>query len=161
MEILQKELANTVKELFLLSFIDQDSSRYREQIAIRRHCSDGDCYYGYLWDFLKNKKPKTEKYCFQFLSSKQKLYLFWDSHSKDRIYITDYWKYPKESVIELSGIEFVQYSNTFPEDIYLFDDSFFWSIAFTHEYSDKGRRMCFLTRVANVSTGTVRDDNYC
>ena len=69
----------------------------------------------------------------------------WDVNSKDYIFIPDYWKYPKEAVLSISVEEFKKIKDTLPEDVYLYDNSFSWSIALTHEYSDEDERYCYFT----------------
>ncbi len=45
--------------------------------------------------------------------------------------------YPVRALASVTSEEFLALRDTFPEDIYLFDDSFSWTVIFTHEYRDK------------------------
>lgn len=54
--------------------------------------------------------------------------MFWDIHSKDRIFIPNYWKYPKEAFLKMKVEEFLENMNNLPEDIYVVDDT----IGFSH-----------------------------
>lgn len=58
---------------------------------------------------------------------------FWDIHSCERILIPDYWKFPKKSCLELNFNDLCSNRKFLPEDIYIFDRSFKWTIVFTHE----------------------------
>lgn len=61
------------------------------------------------------------------------VFVFWDNHSCDRILIPDYWKFPKESCLRMKYGDLCRNKIYLPEDIYIFDNSFQWTIAFTHE----------------------------
>ena len=65
----------------------------------------------------------------------------WDIHSCDRIFIPDYWKFPKNAVLFADA-----WKDTFrrelPEDIYVFDDTLSWSVIFTHETDEKAESYC-------------------
>ena len=62
-----------------------------------------------------------------------------------RILIPDYWKYPKESVLKMTSQEFMRNRDSLPDDIYVMDDTFEWSIAFTHEEDAQQKRFCLFT----------------
>ena len=76
------------------------------------------------------------------------IYVMWDIHSKDYIWIPDYWKYPKNAVLQMEPSDFENTMDTFPEDVYVFDLSFTWVIALTHEESRPGRRFCLECRIS-------------
>ena len=65
---------------------------------------------------------ELEKYCMDILSSKSEFYMVWDVLSSEHVYIPNYYKYPIESCLKLSFQEYLEKADTFPEDIYLFDD---------------------------------------
>ena len=56
----------------------------------------------------------------------------WDIHSAERIFIPNYWKYPKECILYVEMWSEDMYKEL-PEDIYIFDDTFTWSAIYTHE----------------------------
>ncbi len=72
--------------------------------------------------------------------------MLWDLHSNERIYVADYWKFPKEAVLLLSATDLAAGLDFLPDDIYVFDRTFDWSIVFTHEYTADQRRYCRLTK---------------
>lgn len=146
MEILTADTAMQIKKRYILAFIDVDSAYYRDYIEKRTVFSDGLCYTGYLWDCLRNKSLMSEDECIHYIKCKKTIYCFWDIHSKDRILIPAYWKYPKDSVLKMTSKEFMQNRESLPEDIYVTDDTFEWSIAFTHEEDTQQKRFCLFTK---------------
>ncbi len=65
----------------------------------------------------------------------------WDVLNSEYILNPNYYKYHKEACLKLSFQEFQEKADTFPEDIYLFDDTFTWCVILTHE-DDGKRRYC-------------------
>ena len=138
-----KEVSDYLRELYILSFVNTNVNGYVENIQKRYESSDGQYYCGYLWDYLKQKQRISLEKCLSFLSEKKNVYVLWDIHSKDRILIPDYWKYPKESVVQIFEGVTLEVIKTFPEDVYFFDDSLSWTIAFTHEELKTNKRICY------------------
>ena len=141
MQIIEGKEYFLIKQLFIDHFIDQNSSFYFERIKEKHRFSDGLFQTGYLWDCLNEYNRKTEKFCIDVLSNKDKFYVMWDVLSSEQIHITNYYKYPQHACIKLSFEEFSEKASTFPDDIYLFDDTFTWCIIMTHE-DDGKRRYC-------------------
>lgn len=142
MKIIIGNEAILLRKKYITSFIDTNSTYYNQKIKKQVMFSDGICYEGYLWDCLRNKFMMSEKACVQYIQNIEKLYVFWDIHSKDRIFIQNYWKYPKNAVLEIGSKEFSQKIHTFPEDIYIVDETFEWSVIFTHETNLNEERYC-------------------
>ena len=141
MQILEGNEYSTIRDLFIEQFVDQNSNFYLEHIKKKHNFSDGLFQTGYLWDCLKEHHKKTEKYCMDILSSKSEFYVVWDVLSSEHVYIPNYYKYPTESCLKLSFQEYLEKADTFPEDIYLFDDTLTWCVILTHE-DDGKRRYC-------------------
>lgn len=148
MEVLITDEATQIREKYIRAFVETTSSYYRNYIKKCMLFSDGLCYTGYLWDCLKNKMPIPEDQCIRCIEIRNTIYCFWDIHSKDRILIPNYWKYPKHSVLKMTPQEFFIHMKSFPEDIYITDDTFEWSIAFTHEEDAQQKRYCLFTQVS-------------
>lgn len=145
MEIIIGDKAKYLRKKYIECFIDTNLDYYINRIQKKSVFSDGICYTGYLWDCLKNKFVVSEKECFVYIKNMEFIYIFWDIHTNDRIFIPDYWKYPKEAFLKMKYNEFVRDINTFPEDIYVVNDTFEWSIAFTHETNIQRERYCLFT----------------
>ena len=145
MTILPKDQAETIRQLYIETFVDTEMDFYINNIQTLKEFSDGMRYTGYLWDCLKNAKSKSKFFCNDHLGRQGELYVFWDLHSKDRIFIENYWKYPIDSVLRMNYDELRKLENDLPEDIYIFDDTFEWSIAYTHEDDLKGNRLLYFT----------------
>lgn len=69
----------------------------------------------------------------------------WDIHSCDKILIPNYWKFPKTQVLYTDGWKEI-FKNDLPEDIYVFDETFCWSVVYTHETDEDDKRYCLLVR---------------
>lgn len=141
MQIIEGKEYFAIRELFIEHFINQESSFYLERIKKKHRFSDGVFQTGYLWDCLKEYNPKTEEFCIDVLSNKDDFYVIWDVLSSEHICIPNYYKYPPEACLRLSFQEFLEKANTFPEDMYLFDDTLTWCVIMTHE-DDGKRRYC-------------------
>lgn len=55
------------------------------------------------------------------------------NHSCERILIEDYWKFDKDSVIEIDFNVLLEGEAYLPEDIYIFDKNMTWTLIKTHE----------------------------
>lgn len=95
----------------------------------------------YVWDCLKNPTIKSEKTINNIIDNlhSRSIYVMWDIHTKERIFIEDYWKFDKRSVLKISADIFLKGEKYLPEDVYIFDDSMEWSIIKTHEEIDDER----------------------
>lgn len=138
--VITGKAAATLRENYINTFIDRSLTYYREYIQQLKKYKDGECYFGYLWDCLRNASTITETQAFEKLQTNiAPLYVMWDIHSCEKIFIPNYWKYPKSSVIQVSTDELGKYLNTFPEDIYIFTPEYSWTISLTHEYIGQDR----------------------
>lgn len=132
-----------IKNLYYLSFVDFDSVRFQKSILELKSFSDGMHYSGYVWDFLKKASIVKEKTCLNILrDSKVSLMVFVDNHSVEKAVDSNLWPENKTRVLEFSSKVLIENIFNLPEDIYVFDASFSWTIVFTHEYLDKNRRYC-------------------
>ena len=141
MVILDLEKSNALRAKFIQSFINTESSYYKEKIKCMKEFSDGLCYVGYLWDCLLNPKVVSENEANQVLQEKNNIYIMWDIHSHDRIFIPNYWKYPKSSILS-EKVWKEELKHELPEDIYIFDDSFSWCVIYTHETDLNNNNFC-------------------
>lgn len=146
MRILSGAAANDIRDVFLSTFIDMECSYYKDRIANMMQFSDGMCYTGYLWDCMINKERVSRQYAVNMMeASLGTIYILWDIHSRERIRIPDYWKYPKSSVLCINSAEICATISTLPEDCYFFDESLSWAFALTHEESKPGKKLCYLS----------------
>lgn len=141
MEIILDNDADKIRQTFIEKFVNRETQTFKK-ISKRRLCSDGYCYTGYLWDTLKSVRVCSEKFVESGLEKLSRFYILWDIHSKDFIFIEDYWKYPKEAVLSLNFGEFIKIKKDLPEDIYIFDGTFNSGYVLTHEYLKKDKRYC-------------------
>ncbi|MBO5417688.1 MAG: hypothetical protein J6A50_03665 [Clostridia bacterium] len=134
-----------IRNKFTNIFINKESPYYLNLIEKMEMYCDGLCYDGYLWDCLENFKVISEKDANEMIKEKERIFVMWDIHSCQKIFIPDYWKFPKESVLCIEKWD-EAIKKELPEDIYLFDESFQWSVIFTHEDDSDGERYCLLAR---------------
>lgn len=134
------------REQYIKKFIKSTQTGYVENIGTYELYSDGYCYSGYLWEYLKRIRVVSERFCFDWLNNyaQDKIFILWDIHSKEKVFVDDYWKYPKHSILEICKDEFNSIVDLLPEDIYIYDKSYEWTIALTHEWIDDNRRYCLL-----------------
>ncbi|MBQ9990736.1 MAG: hypothetical protein IJP31_07330 [Lachnospiraceae bacterium] len=63
----------------------------------------------------------------------EEVFVFWDIHSKERIWSRYYWKFDKDAVLKIKYSTLLAGERYLPEDIYIFDCSFSWTLIQTHE----------------------------
>lgn len=136
-----KEDSYLFRNSYISKFVNTNSEHYKKYIESVKEYSDGTCYTGYLWDCLINPvvisiEDVTGKY--SFLGN---VLVFWDIHTKDRILIDDYWKFGKDTVIEIAFNTLLDNLNYLPEDIYICNRSLDWTLVLTHE-DNNGKRIC-------------------
>ena len=141
MQILEDRKAEAYRKLYINKYINTDSKYYIERIENLRLFSDGLCYIGYLWESLKSPIFIHEEQIEQYRSKLKQVLIFWDNSSKDRIYIKDYWKFGKKTMVRVDYNLFLDHANFFPEDVYLTDETLQWTIVFTHEDDINNRRL--------------------
>lgn len=128
MNILTGTEYEEIKQLFIMSFT--------------RNTSTCDEHYNYFWEQLIEYNRKSERFCWDYLSSKNNIYIMWDTLDNFEFKNDKYWKYPRYSIVCATSKELYDKRDTFPEDIYIFDASLEWTIIFTHEHLDKNKRYC-------------------
>lgn len=139
--ILDSTKSDTLRCEYIKNFINTSSLYYKENIERKILFSDGLYYTGYLWDCLLKPTVISECKANQFLQGKRRMFIMWDIHSCERILIPNYWKFPKTKIISTdAGIE--SFKHDLPEDVYIFDDTFSWSVIYTHETDEKEDRYC-------------------
>lgn len=156
MKIFDEQQSFDIRNKFVNCFINKNTDYYANNINSLQTFKDGECYMGYLWDCFNQFEQKNESICMCSLKKVDEFYLMWDIHSCERIFVPNHWSYPKKSVILLSYDEYVDLSKTFPEDIYLFDKTFSWCCALTHEEDEDGKRYCLFASCNTEYSSTCR-----
>lgn len=147
MIILDTPQSEMLRSKYIQNFVDTTKNYYVELIEQKTQFSDGLCYTGYLWDCLKNPQVLSEEEAAVILQEKRNIYIMWDIHSCERIFVPNYWKYPKTSVLCVNTwSEAIKLD--LPEDMYLFDDTFCWSVIFTHETDEQNNNYCVYVKKA-------------
>lgn len=131
--------AEQLRADFVASRLDpQYKAQASEALALRQF-RDGLAYTGYLWDFLADKEVVQETTIWHRVSARDAVFAMWDIHSTERIRIPDYFKFPKDAVLRADPESLGRGLPFLPEDLYLFDDTFEWAGALTHEWVDDER----------------------
>lgn len=141
LNILDQSTSDSIRERYIRCFIDENSEHYHTLIEKKISYIDGFCYKGYLWDCCKMPVIITEGQADRIMQTKKNVYIMWDINSCENIFIPGYWKYPKSKIL-FAQRWFKDYERVLPEDIYLFDDSFEWSVVYTHETMLDNSRYC-------------------
>lgn len=141
--------AECIRNIFLEYFIDTNSVYYQHYIQPRKLFSDGWCYTGYLWECIRNKATVSSRYILEHIAMKDEpIYILWDIHSREKIRVHDYWKFPKTAVLKVDPGSVECIIDELPEDCYFFDETLSWVASFTHEELKPGKRMCFYAEMA-------------
>lgn len=144
-EIMSKVESDRLREEFIREFVDVNDEYYKQYIARRTQYIDGECYTGYLWDCLRNKELIREKDINSLSQVLGDVFVMWDIHTCERIFIEDYWKFDKDTILKLKFETLLQGEKFLPEDIYIFDETFSWCLVKTHE-DIAGGRFCLASR---------------
>jgi hypothetical protein len=143
MLVFDSKKSDILRLKFINTFVNTGSDYYIKHVKNRQMFSDGLCYTGYLWDCLLSPKIISESELNQILCEKQNIFIMWDIHTCDQIFIPDYWKFPKSSVLFVENWT-DELKVDLPEDIYIFDENFNWAAVYTHEDDFEGNRWCLL-----------------
>ncbi len=141
---LPADAAECLRKQFICTFIDTESDYYRKYIETVKDCSDGWCYSGYLWDCFIAPIVIRPDDVINHRDRLRKVFAFWDIHSRDKIWVDDFWKFGKDTILRLDFDDLLDNPDYLPEDIYIFDESMQWTLALTHEYTN-GTRYCVKT----------------
>ncbi|MFZ5643767.1 MAG: hypothetical protein ACOY46_09280 [Bacillota bacterium] len=139
--VLLGDKAYELRSKYIKKFVNTELEHYKKYIEVLNEYSDGLCYIGYLWDCLKNPIVIDFQYIGEKVDKLDKVFVLWDIHTKDRIFIENYWMFGKDSVLSLEYKVLLNNLNYLPEDIYIFDKSYDWTLIITHEYVN-GKRWC-------------------
>ena len=139
--VIKEDEMRRIREMYCSSFFNTSSTDYKTAIERMQNYSDGFCYTGYLWDYLSTPIQIELDYLFAKVRNYKDIYVLWDIHSCERIFIEEYWKFGKEDVLLLDGNTLVEALHLLPDGIYIFDSSYKWTAILTHEYLEN-RRYC-------------------
>lgn len=139
-----KDEAQEVRNKYISKFIDTSKEHYEKYIKNVHQYIDGFCYTGYLWDCLRVPAVVDFAYVQSKADILNEVFVLWDIHTKERIFIDGYWKFGKDSILKMEFKELLSNLEYLPEDIYIFDKSFEWTMILTHEYIDE-KRWCLKT----------------
>ncbi len=151
--VVEQERADMLRHEFVEKYTDKTLPFYQKTLRMRQFF-DGMCYMGYIWEVLKKPYDMiTREAALTLLGNKAEVYVMWDIRTMKNVAQKFQYKVPKDRVIRTDGqslaeqlrVDFASLAEPvsfLPEDIYVFDDSLSWFIAFTHEPDERGDIMC-------------------
>ena len=139
--VLCDENANSLRRKYIDTFINVDHPHFIRYISHLERFSDGYCYTGYLWDCLISPTVIDFDY-FKTVTFSTDVFVLWDIHSKEKIFVENYWKFNKSDVLKLNYDVLLNNLEYLPEDIYIFDETFSWTLILTHEENIPKVRLC-------------------
>lgn len=144
-DVQQMPNANDIRAEYISAFVDVENQYYKKTVSQFRQFRDGFCYEGYLWDCLKKPHERiTFQNLAEMLEGLANVYVFWDIHSNELLVKPNLWKFPKPSVLRLTGSQLMHGFRFLPEDLYVCDATFTWTLITTHEEDHPDRvRLCF------------------
>ena len=120
-------------------FVDESGDYFQKQIRDWRFP-----YRGYLWDCLRGGQPVSETEVWHRAAKSGSVYVMWDMHDSSRVAIPGYFRFSIGSVL-VSSPGTIEVGHEFlPEVLYIFDKTFEWTTALTHEWVDQSR-FCVLS----------------
>jgi len=149
-DVITGERARHIREMYIQRFVNTQLDGYKDTIATKTQFKDGEYYVGYLWDYLISKEVVIDRQIFEILEQEpREIYVFWDLHSSQRIFVKDYWKYPRDAVLSLLSSNLPSGLSYLPQDIYIVDHNFTRTFVLTHEELDNKKRWCLETDLSN------------
>ena len=139
--ILDKTEGGELRKKYIEKFVNTNHELYPSQIKSKQKFLDGYCYLGYLWDYILDAVVVDMEFIKTVSKEINKVYVFWDIHSCERILIKNYWKFDKDDVLQIDFKTLMKGEEFLPEDIYIFDENITWTLIKTHE-DINGNRYC-------------------
>lgn len=139
--ILEQIESQRLRDDFISKFVDVNGEYFKMNILSQKQYVDGICYDGYLWDCLSECTVINENYIKILSNGFEKVFVMWDIHSCEKIGISDYWRFGKNSILSGRFHTFLEGEKYLPEDIYFFDETMTWCLIKTHE-DYYGERYC-------------------
>lgn len=135
-----------IREQYIKEFINVNHQYFYKDIKKLHKYHDGLCYDGYLWDYLKKGILISEDDLNKKLISMNNdfVYVMWDIHSEEKIFIENYWKFQKDDILKMNPEIFLKGESFLPEDIYIFDKDMTWTLIKTHEDIGEEERYCLM-----------------
>jgi hypothetical protein len=143
-EVVEGEAADALRRRYVETFVDTSSSGYQRIVETTGTYEDGPGYIGYLWEALARwEHGSEEELVAEMEAANGAWFALWDLNTARNIFIPNYWKFPKASVLRGEPSLLVAGRDHLPEDVYYVPETFDRSFVLTHEYDPTGtRRIC-------------------
>jgi hypothetical protein len=154
LSILNPAESASLRADYIAKFIDTSSQYYIERIAKKHQFPDGSHAIGYLWEsILKSTLITYERFCEHVVCYNEVLSLA-DDHSRSQVIGGTLWPFPPYSVIKTPPNLLLQLLPALPEDLYVFDRTFAWTLILTHEHNAQ-QRICVAVGLEKSNTPRV------
>ncbi len=136
--VLPKGEARDLRRRYIRTFVDTRSKECSDIAEVSARCPAAT-YWSYLWDCLRDPTVIDCRFVDGLADSLREVLVLWDLHPDRRVAVQNYWKFQKDDVLSLDYNLLLRNLRHLPEDIYIFDRSFGWTLVLTHEYVDDER----------------------
>lgn len=141
-EVILPPRAAELRGRFLDAFVDTEDPLFEDHMGPAPH-TDGHYYKGFLWDFVRDPRIVSEEEAWAACEGKDVVHVMWDIHTTE--YMPYYYKFPVDAVLRGSGVAIRSGEFWLPDDLYLFDDTFQWTVVLTSDLAaDDKSRLCFV-----------------
>lgn len=137
--VLTGQEAHSIRNRYMKRFVDINSEYYKHWIENKQQYPDGRFYSGYLWDALRKVEQIGMSNILSSFRGDELIYAFWDVHSDTKVFISNYWVFPKDAVLQTDYGTLLMGLAHLPQDIYVTDIMMEESVVFTHEHDDNGK----------------------
>ncbi len=135
--------ARELRQAYIDRFVNQESPYYQSRIQTRHRYPDGLYYDGYLWDCFRHPQLIPDEEVLEELTRHDRVYIMWDLHSDKKVWVENYFRFPKEAILVVPGRRVPEFLPLLPDDLYFFDDSLDWTVALTHEIFRDGSDLAY------------------
>jgi hypothetical protein len=152
--VLLGEDATRIRDRFINEFVDVDAEWYKTHIATLKRYHDGDFYSGYLWEVVSDYTRISEDQAAALALDLGASYALWDLHSAEKIVVPEYWKFPRESVLQGKASDIYEARALLPKDLYIFQENCEDCLILTHEDEPDGVAIILEARPRQHSEST-------
>ena len=129
-----------VRGVFIRSFVDVESERFRRMSDGSKWGGDGISYDGYLWDGLRRFEKLSEVDALRCLRRASSWYVMREPHElpdhEERVW---FGIAERSRVLRASPDWIAGALGGLPQDLYVIAEGYGSAVVFTHEYDDLGK----------------------
>jgi hypothetical protein len=143
-------------------FVDTQSEWYKMKIERTLEFGGREYYHGILWETIPHPKVLSPNDAASIASRNHVVYAMWDLKKPILAAFEDlmkpYWEIPDNAILRTTYGDLADNLESLPPDVYIFDDSFNWTVIFTHETDQSGEQLC-LAVLNSYARHHITDDS--